>query len=155
MDTTMHHVHSRSDRRGTYRVPSVGVPVESIRNDWDLHRRIHDIVVSRRRPYHSESRLWPVMIEIAPSRPLQGRGAGLSGICNGQGRERAHDFMGGKQIHGGEVNMNEGVLAELQKTREYKDSVAGYKTHLSLVMPIEDDLRQVSQTSAPAHGSCA
>ena len=61
------------------------------------------------------------------------------GIYDEQGRERAHDTMGGKQIHGEDIGKNEGILAELQKTPEYKARVAAYKEFLSPVKPDPDD----------------
>ena len=61
------------------------------------------------------------------------------GIYDEQGRERAHDTMGGKQIHGEDIGKNEGILAEMQKTPEYKARVAAYKEFLSPTMPDADD----------------
>jgi hypothetical protein len=60
------------------------------------------------------------------------------GMYDEQGRERAHDTMGGKQIHGEDIGKNEGILAELQKTPEYKERVAGYKEFLSPSKPADD-----------------
>ena len=57
------------------------------------------------------------------------------GMYDDQGRERAHDTMQGKQIHGEDIGKNEGMLAELQKTPAYKERVAGYKAFLSPTMP--------------------
>ena len=56
-----------------------------------------------------------------------------------QGRERAHDTMGGKQIHGEDIGKNEGILAEMQKTPEYKARVAAYKEFLSPTKPSADE----------------
>ena len=61
------------------------------------------------------------------------------GMYDEQGRERAHDTMGGKQIHGEDIGKNEGILAEMQKTPEYKARVAAYKEFLSPVKPDESD----------------
>jgi hypothetical protein len=61
------------------------------------------------------------------------------GIYDAQGRERAHDTMGGKQIHGEDINKNEGILAEMQKTAAYKERVAGYKAYLSPTKPDADN----------------
>jgi hypothetical protein len=47
--------------------------------------------------------------------------------------------MGGKQIHGEDIGKNEGILAQMQRTPEYKARVAGYKEFLSASMPPEDD----------------
>jgi hypothetical protein len=60
------------------------------------------------------------------------------GMYDEQGRELAHDTMGGKQIHGEDIGKNEGILAELQKTPEYKARVAAYREFLSPTMPSED-----------------
>jgi len=61
------------------------------------------------------------------------------GIYDDRGRERAHDTMAGKQIHGEDIGRNEGMLAELQKTPGYKERVKGYKEFLSPTMPPKDD----------------
>ena len=61
------------------------------------------------------------------------------GMYDEQGRERAHDTMGGKQIHGEDIGKNEGILAELQKTPEYKARVAAYKEFLTPIKPADDD----------------
>ncbi len=61
------------------------------------------------------------------------------GMYDAQGRERAHDTLGGKQIHGEDIGKNEGILAELQRTQAYKDRVNGYKEYLTPVMPSDDE----------------
>ena len=61
------------------------------------------------------------------------------GMYDAQGRERAHDTMAGKQIHGEDIGKNEGILAEMQKTQAYKDRVNAYKEYLTPVMPDPED----------------
>jgi hypothetical protein len=47
--------------------------------------------------------------------------------------------MAGKQIHGEDIGKNEGILAEMQKTPEYKARVAAYKEFLTATKPPEDE----------------
>lgn len=47
----------------------------------------------------------------------------------------AHDTLPGKFIHGDDIKRNEGKLAELQKTQEYKDRVQKYKEFIQPLMP--------------------
>ncbi len=56
-------------------------------------------------------------------------------IYDEQGRLRAHDSLPGKQIHGEDINENEGRLAELQKTPEYKARVAKYREAIQPIKP--------------------
>ena len=61
------------------------------------------------------------------------------GLYDEKGRERAHDSIEGKQIHGEDIGRNEGILAEMQKTPEYKARVEGYKEYLTPVMPSPEE----------------
>ncbi|MBQ6492001.1 MAG: flavodoxin family protein [Atopobiaceae bacterium] len=61
------------------------------------------------------------------------------GLYDEKGRERAHDSIEGKQIHGEDIGRNEGILAEMQKTPEYKARVEGYKEYLTPIMPSPEE----------------
>ena len=61
------------------------------------------------------------------------------GLYDEMGRERAHDSIEGKQIHGEDIGRNEGILAEMQKTPEYKARVEGYKEYLTPIMPSPEE----------------
>ena len=61
------------------------------------------------------------------------------GLYDENGRERAHDSIGGKQIHGEDIARNEGILAQMQRTPEYKARVQGYKDFLTPIMPDPED----------------
>ena len=63
------------------------------------------------------------------------------GMYDDQGRERAHDTMQGKQIHGEDIGKNEGILMELQKGDAYKQRVARYKAFVEATMPEEHGLK--------------
>lgn len=47
----------------------------------------------------------------------------------------AHDTLPGKFIHGDDIKRNEGILAEQQKTPEYKERVQKYKDFIQPLMP--------------------
>lgn len=57
------------------------------------------------------------------------------GLYDEKGRERAHDTMQGKQIHGEDIGRMEGELAKLQQGGEYKERVAKYKAFISPSKP--------------------
>ena len=48
---------------------------------------------------------------------------------------KAHDIISGKEIHGKDIQENEGKLAEMKKTQAYKDSVNFYKEAISATTP--------------------
>ena len=48
---------------------------------------------------------------------------------------KAHDIISGKQIHGKDIQENEGKLAEMKKTQAYKDRVNFYKEAISATTP--------------------
>ena len=48
---------------------------------------------------------------------------------------KAHDIISGKQIHGKDIQENEGRLAEMKKTQAYKDRVAFYRDFITPTMP--------------------
>lgn len=48
---------------------------------------------------------------------------------------KAHDIISGKQIHGKDIQENEGRLAEMKKTQAYKDRVAFYRDFIIPTMP--------------------
>lgn len=48
---------------------------------------------------------------------------------------RAHDIISGKQIHGHDIQENEGKLAEMKKTQAYKDRVAHYRDAIQPTYP--------------------
>lgn len=48
---------------------------------------------------------------------------------------KAHDIISGKQIHGKDIQENEGKLAEMKKTQAYKDRVNFYKEAISATAP--------------------
>lgn len=51
---------------------------------------------------------------------------------------KAHDTISGKKIHGEDIGRNEGILAEMKKTPEYKERVAFYRDAIQPVMPERD-----------------
>ena len=51
---------------------------------------------------------------------------------------KAHDTISGKKIHGEDIGRNEGILAEMNKTLEYKERVAFYRDAIQPVMPERD-----------------
>lgn len=48
---------------------------------------------------------------------------------------KAHDIISGKEIHGKDIQENEGKLAEMKKTQAYKDRVNFYKEAISATTP--------------------
>lgn len=48
---------------------------------------------------------------------------------------KAHDIISGKQIHGKDIQENEGKLAEMKKTQAYKDRVNFYKNAIPFTAP--------------------
>lgn len=48
---------------------------------------------------------------------------------------KAHDIISGKQIHGKDIQENEGKLAEMKKTQAYKDRVNFYKNAIPVTAP--------------------
>lgn len=51
---------------------------------------------------------------------------------------KAHDTISGKEIHGKDINENEGRLAQMQKTDAYKERVAFYRDLFTPAMPPRD-----------------
>ena len=48
---------------------------------------------------------------------------------------KAHDIISGKEIHGKDIQENEGKLAEMKKTQAYKDRVNFYKDSIQATAP--------------------
>ena len=70
------------------------------------------------------------------------------GMYDQQGRERAHDTLGGKQIHGEDIGRMEGELAELQKGDAYRSRVRAYREFIEPTTPSEGERLKTFQEFA-------
>lgn len=75
-----------------------------------------------------------ISTQIARARLAEG-GPAVKVTYRPEDLHRAHDIISGKEIHGKDIQENEGKLAEMKKTQAYKDRVNFYKDAIPVTKP--------------------